>query len=72
MDFLLTVSLLLSLSISAASTSVSSKYENSPFTAVHGKPRQLEDGSSPLLVDLGYEVYEGVADNITGFRTWRG
>ncbi|KAM0803758.1 carboxylesterase type B [Usnea florida] len=72
MHFLLTISFLLSLSISAASISVSSKYSNGPPTAVYEKRQQSENGSSSLLVDLGYELYEGVADNITGFRTWKG
>ena len=67
MRFVLTFSALLSLSIS-----VSSKYISGPPTAVHDKRHQLEQGSSSLLVDLGYELYEGVADNITGFRTWKG
>ena len=72
MHVLLTISLLLSLSISAASASVTSKSLNGPLTAVRNKPHQLEKRSTSLLVDLGYELYEGVADNITGFRTWKG
>ena len=72
MHFLLTTNLLLTLSIFAASISESSEFTDGPLTAVHNKPRQLEKRSSSLLVDLGYELYEGVADENTGFRTWKG
>ena len=40
------------------------------FGATLGK-RQIYNDES-LIVDLGYEKYQGVADSSTRFKTWKG
>lgn len=52
-------------------TVVASPYPNSkPFNAVWGK--RQSSSSSPLTVDLGYEIYEGVANATTKLNTFKG
>jgi hypothetical protein len=34
--------------------------------------RQASNGSSSLQVDLGYSIYEGVANSSTGLNVWKG
>ena len=42
-----------------------------PGTAL-GKRQNTERDLSSLVVDLGYERYQGVVDGSTGFKTWKG
>jgi hypothetical protein len=34
--------------------------------------RQVSNNSALLQVDLGYSIYEGVANSSTGLNTWKG
>ena len=47
-----------------------SPVQDAPFRPAL-RQRQAGGGSS-LRVDLGYELYEGVANSSTGLHTWRG
>lgn len=67
MLFWLAITAALAVSISATANS-----ENGPLTAALGKRQVSENGSSSLVVDLGYEQYQGVLDGSTGFKTWKG
>lgn len=40
--------------------------------AALGKRENFENGFPSLVVDLGYEIYQGVTDEYTGFNTWKG
>jgi len=49
-----------------------SPYINSrPFHAALNE-RATSDNSSSLVVDLGYELYQGVANSTTGLNTFKG
>ena len=56
----------------AASTSTSLDPINEASVGTHDKRQAYDNGSSSLIVDLGYEQYQGVADSSTGFKTWKG
>lgn len=58
--------------ILAASISATPESKSGASTAARGKRQTSWNESSSLVVDLGYEQYQGVADASTGFRTWKG
>ena len=63
--------LLLSSCASFAATVIASPFPNGkPFHAVWSK--RQSSSSSPLTVDLGYEVYQGVANATTKLNTFKG
>lgn len=72
MRSLLAISIVSAAIISAASASASSKFQNGAFTAALGKRQSAKNTSYSLVIDLGYEQYEGVADKSTGINTWKG
>lgn len=53
----------------AASTSASPEPINEASVRTHDKRQVYGNGSSSLIVDLGYEQYQGVADSFTSFKT---
>lgn len=67
MQFLLAISAALATSVSATP-----KPKSGAFDAALGKRQNFENGLSSLVVDLGYELYQGVADDYTGLNTWKG
>jgi len=42
------------------------------FDSVKQKRQTSNAGDSAQVVDLGYEIYEGYTDTITGLNTWKG
>lgn len=58
------------LATAAASIVHGSALPSKPFN--HLLEKRQTAGSSSLQVDLGYEVYEGVANASTGLNTWKG
>ncbi len=42
------------------------------FDSVKHKRETNNAGDSAHVVDLGYEIYEGYTDAITGLNTWKG
>lgn len=46
-------------------------YSALPFAAVVEK-RQSQTVNGSLQIDLGYAVYQGVANTTTGLNTWKG
>lgn len=64
----------LSIAVSAGLAAVAfttPTFNNRAFDGVLSK-RQTSGSSSPLVVDLGYERYLGVANDSTGLNTWKG
>lgn len=53
-----------------ASLSVFLVPKRGAFPAIHSERQIYNDDS--LIVDLGYEKYQGVADSSTGLKTWKG
>ena len=56
----------------AASISAFPGPKAGPFAATLGKRQVSKNGSSSLIVDLGYAQYQGMVDGATGLRTWKG
>lgn len=56
----------------AASISATPASKSGASAAARGKRQISYNESSSLVVDLGYEQYQGVADASTGFKTWKG
>ena len=67
MNFLLAIIFALAACISAIPQS-----PYGPRTAALGKRQNSENGFSSLVVDLGYEQYQGMVDASTGLKTWKG
>ena len=42
------------------------------LAATLGKRQVSKNGSSSLIVDLGYAQYQGMVDGATGLKTWKG
>ena len=61
------------LSLAALSIASASPYNARPFDSFLSA-RQLTQSPSAngLVVDLGYEQYQGVANKSTGLNTWKG
>lgn len=59
--------------LAAFSVTSASPYNARPFDSFLST-RQLPQQNSPngLTVDLGYEQYQGVANQSTGLNTWKG
>ena len=55
----------------AAIASATPRYNSRAFDSVHSK-RQNSESSTSLVVDLGYEQYQGVANTSTSLNTWKG
>ena len=49
---------------------LASPFDSKPFSSILNKRQGAP--SSGLVVDLGYEQYQGVANSSTGLNTWRG
>ena len=56
----------------AASISAFPGPKAGPFAVTLGKRQVSKNGSSSLIVDLGYAQYQGMVDGATGLRTWKG
>jgi hypothetical protein len=56
---------------SAVLAAAAPSYNARPFVASLDK-RQSQNVNSSLQVDLGYGVYQGVANSSTGLNTWKG
>ena len=56
----------------AASISATPQSKFGASNAALGKRQNSENGFSSLVVDLGYEQYQGMADASTGLKTWQG
>ena len=55
----------------AASISAFPKPQAGALAATLGKRQVSENGSSSLIVDLGYEQYQGMVDDATGLKIWK-
>ena len=56
----------------AASISAAPQSKFGAYTAALGKRQTSKNVSSSLVVDLGYERYQGVPDEFPGLNTWKG
>jgi carboxylesterase type B len=62
---------ILALGAILAVTAFATPFNPRPFDSLLSK-RQSSPASKNLVVDLGYEQYQGVANSSTGLNTWRG
>ncbi len=56
----------------AASISAAPQSKFGAYSAALGKRQTSKNVSSSLVVDLGYEQYQGVPDEFPGLNTWKG
>ena len=57
--------------LSVAAAAVPS-YNSRPFAASLQRRQSSNSSGQSLQVDLGYEIYQGVANSTTGLNTWKG
>lgn len=62
---------ILALGAILAVTAFATPFNPRPFDSLLSK-RRSSPASKNLVVDLGYEQYQGVANSSTGLKTWRG
>lgn len=59
--------------LAAVASSATPSYNSKAFDKVLVKRQSsVDQSSSSLVVDLGYERYMGVADVSSGLNTWKG
>lgn len=72
MRSLLAISAASAIGISAASISAIRESNSRTSAPALGQRQDSDNEVSSLVVDLGYEQYQGVADSSTGLNLWLG
>lgn len=58
--------------VAALCVAVSALPQSQPFEHLYNKRQELAANSSLLQVDLGYSVYQGVANTTSSINSWLG